>query len=432
MRFDYLVHLLTKTVLEAPPPSYLIGIRRFGATPLDVEEQLDELAALADTFGAPVVGREVAVLKAPTASHLLNQGKVNSIKTAALANNAKVIIVDDELTPSQQRNWEETTGLAVIDRCEVILGIFADRARTKEATLQVALARAQYSLPRLKRQWTHLERQRGGGSFRGGAGELQLEVDRRLLRVQIERLKRELKHVTTVRETQRERRLLVPVPSIALVGYTNAGKSTLFNALTDSQVYAQDKLFATLDPTTHSFFLENKQKAVLTDTVGFINKLPTMLIEAFKSTLEEAKLASLLLHVVDASHKNAIEQRRASEKILEDLKIKNKKTILVLNKVDKVRDTAIIPLLAEGYENVVVTSAKTRTGLDVLQHMIMKMCGEIYSIRRYRIPPDRHEMIALVNKFGLIEEEEYDDDAYYVVKAGVPQRFEYKLTPFLI
>ena len=137
-----MVHLLTKTVLEAPPPSYLVGIRRFGATPLDVEEQLDELAALADTFGAPVVGREVAVLKAPTASHLLNQGKVNSIKTAALANNAKVIIVDDELTPSQQRNWEETTGLAVIDRCEVILGIFADRARTKEATLQVALARA--------------------------------------------------------------------------------------------------------------------------------------------------------------------------------------------------------------------------------------------------------------------------------------------------
>lgn len=221
-----LENILTKTVQEAPPAAYLVGIRRSGMTATESEEHLDELKALTDTFGAPVVGREVAILRIPTASYLLNTGKVKEIAVAARALGAKVLVVDDDLTPSQQRNWETLTELAVIDRCEIILGIFADRAHTREAQLQVDLARAQYSLPRLKRQWTHLERQRGGGGFRGGAGELQLEVDRRLLRNKIEKLKKDLAFVRKIRATQRGQRLLVPVPSIALVGYTNAGKST--------------------------------------------------------------------------------------------------------------------------------------------------------------------------------------------------------------
>lgn len=425
-------HILTKAVEEAPPPAYLVGIRREGMTLAQTEEHLDELEALTETFGAPVVGREVATLRLPTASHLLNPGKVADIKTCATAVEAQVIVVDDDLTPSQQRNWEKLTGLAVIDRCEVILGIFADRARTREARLQVDLARAEYSLPRLTRQWSHLERQRGGGGFRGGAGELQLEVDRRLVRTQIERLKRELKHVRQVRSTQRERRLLVPVPGAALVGYTNAGKSTLLNALTGAGVLVEDKLFATLDPTTRRFSLPDRQDVVLTDTVGFIRKLPTMLVDAFKSTLEEAQLSNMLIHVVDASHPGALEQRKATEAILRDLEIADKPTILVLNKADKVEDEAVLPLLAEGYENVAITSAIDGRGTAHLASLMSKLCGDMVVSRRVCIPPNRHDLIALLSRTARVDHEEYDDSANYCAEVGMARRLEYKFSDYIV
>jgi len=427
-----LENILTKTVQEAPPAAYLVGIRRSGMTATESEEHLDELKALTDTFGAPVVGREVAILRIPTASYLLNTGKVKEIAVAARALGAKVLVVDDDLTPSQQRNWETLTELAVIDRCEVILGIFADRAHTREAQLQVDLARAQYSLPRLKRQWTHLERQRGGGGFRGGAGELQLEVDRRLLRNKIEKLKKDLAFVRKIRATQRGQRLLVPVPSIALVGYTNAGKSTLLNAMTGAQVLVADKLFATLDPTTRSVVLPNRQKAVITDTVGFVRKLPTMLVDAFKATLEEAELASVLVHVVDASHPHVMDQIKATESILEDLKIIDKPTVLVLNKVDKVSDKSIIPLLGEGYDNVVATGAKTGVGLEKLALLLGELCDQTAVWRKFCLPPNRYDLIGLLKEYSQIESEDYDDNANYCVVARIPERLYYKFSKFEI
>jgi GTP-binding protein HflX len=415
-----------------PVGAYLVGIRRDLMSRAEAEEHLEELVRLSETYGVPVLGREVALVRVPTASHLLNEGRVRQIHQAAVAVGADVIVVDDDLSPSQQRNWERLTGLAVIDRREVILGIFADRAQTREARLQVELARAEYSLPRLRRAWTHLERQRGGGGLRGGAGEAQLEVDRRMVRRHIDRLKRELAHVRRVRATQRRQRTEVPLPAAALVGYTNAGKSSLLNALTGAGVLEEDKLFATLDPTTRKFLLPNRQGIVITDTVGFIRKLPPTLVEAFKATLEEAKVATMLLHVVDASHPNAVEHRMATEAILEQLGIARKPTILVMNKVDMVGDRASLAHLARGAERVVATSTRTREGLDKLVEAMANLAGHDIGRIELRIPPDRHDIAASLRRVGQVEEEHYDErDAALIVTALVPRRYYARFSPFM-
>lgn len=389
---------------KKPLKGYLVGVRRSDMTTAEALEHLDELASLADTYGVPVVGQEIVNLREMNPAYLMGAGKVEQIARAAEALEADVIIIDDELSPSQQRNWEKLSKLAVIDRQEVILGIFADRAQTKEARLQVELARAEYSLPRLTRAWTHLERQRGGGGMRGGAGELQLEVDRRLLRLQIDKLKRDLKHVRQVRATQRFRRQSVPVPQAALVGYTNAGKSSLLNSLTGAGVLAEDKLFATLDPTTRKVILPNKQPLLITDTVGFIRKLPTQLVESFKATLEEAQLSKFLIHVVDASHPKVDEHIKATELVLEELGILNKPTLLVLNKVDLLEDRELLASLAEGYEWWVGTSTVSGEGMDKIAAHLADLAGYDLRLIKVNVPPDRQDVVHEIHEHGQVFE----------------------------
>lgn len=400
---------------------YLLGIQRPGVTAREAAEHLEELEQLTITYGVPVAGKEIAVVRDPNPAYLTGSGKVEQIRVACEAVGAGVIIIDDDLTPSQQRNWEEATGLAVIDRREVILGIFADRAQTREARLQVQLARAEYSLPRLTRAWTHLERQRGGGGLRGGAGEAQLEVDRRLVREQISKLKRELEHVRRVRATERKTRTKVPVPTAVLVGYTNAGKSSLLNALTGAKVLEEDKLFATLDPTTRKLPLPNGQLALISDTVGFVRKLPHTLVEAFKATLEEAQLANMLIHVVDASHVDALAQRTATETVLAELKAIDKPTILALNKVDRLPERFGLESLRRGYDYVVETSTVTGEGLEKLRDLITELAGHDIAEVMLRVPPDKYDVVSQLHELGQVVSTEHDDDITVII-ARVPEK----------
>lgn len=419
----------SQDTVKKPLAGYLVGVRRPGTSALDADDNMAELEQLVITYGIPVVGKEIAILREPSVTFLLGAGKVKQIAAAAESAGAEVLIIDDDLSPSQQRNWEKETNLAVIDRREVILGIFADRAQTKEARLQVQLARAEYSLPRLARAWSHLERQRGGGGARGGAGEMQIEVDRRLLRTQIQRLKRELDHVRRVRATQRKSRLDVPLPSAALVGYTNAGKSSLLNAMTGAGVLEEDKLFATLDPTTRKVVLPNGQGMLLTDTVGFIRKLPHDLVEAFKATLEEAQLATILIHVLDASHPGAMQHRKATEEVLDELKAINKPTILVLNKVDLVEDRSLLGNLAEGYRHVVYTSTVKGEGLDKLAEAMSDLSGHDMQQVTVRIPPDRFDMVSFMHREANVQRE-YHEDSTTVIEAQIPRKYHSRIAQF--
>ena len=264
----------------------------------------------------------------------MGKGKCDEISEQVGDLKCDVIIFDNEITPGQQRNWEELTKILVIDRHEVILDVFAERAQTKEAVLQVQLARLEYSLPRLRRAWTHLDRQRGGGVTQRGEGEAQIELDQRMLRDKISSTKKEIKQVSSRRVTSRKKRQRIPLATIAIVGYTNAGKSTLLNQITGSTVLSEDKLFATLDPTSRRAKLPGGRTVILTDTVGFIRKLPHRLIDAFKATLEEALVADILLHVVDFSSPEYRDHLLATQEVLNELGAADKDTIIVYNKID--------------------------------------------------------------------------------------------------
>ena len=424
----------TESTSKKPLGAYLVGIRRAGVTGIEALEHLEELKSLSETYGIPVLGEEVVMLRDINPKYLIGSGKAEQISAACEALEAEVIIFDDDLSPSQQRNWETLTNKAVIDRREVILGIFADRAQTREARLQVALARAEYSLPRLTRAWTHLERQRGGGGARGGAGEAQLEVDRRLVRTQIDRLKRDLKHVRQVRATQRKSRSEIPIPQAAIVGYTNAGKSSLLNAMTGAGVLQEDKLFATLDPTTRKITLPNGQLLLLTDTVGFIRKLPHTLVAAFKATLEEAQLATMLVHVVDASHPNALEQRTATEQVLAELEALDKPTILVLNKADLIPDRALLGPLMDGYDRVVITSTVTGEGLERLAHQMSDLAGHDLEHLRLRVPPDRHDVVSMLHREAQVRSVAHGDgeeDDHTYLDVVVPRKLHSRLQAFI-
>jgi GTP-binding protein HflX len=416
---------------KKPLAGYLVGVRRPGDSGITAREHLEELISLTQTYGVPVLGSEIVTLRDMNPTYLIGGGKAEEIFRTCEGLGADVIIFDDDLTPSQQRNWERLTKLAVIDRREVILGIFADRASTNEARLQVDLARAEYSLPRLTRAWTHLERQRGGGGVRGGAGEAQLEVDRRLVRRQIDRLKRDLKHVRQVRANQRRQRASEPVPQAAIVGYTNAGKSSLLNKLTGAGVLQEDKLFATLDPTTRKVQLPNNQVLLLTDTVGFIRKLPHTLVEAFKATLEEAQTASFLVHVVDASHPSALEQRRATEAVLEELEARQKPTILVLNKIDLVEDRSGLGQLAEGYDRVAAISTETGEGLEGLVELLEEFAAHKMLWVRLSVPADRHDVVSLMHREGRVDKIVHLPDSSTWIEGTVPKKFQRKVTEFL-
>jgi GTP-binding protein HflX len=300
-----------------------------------LEYSLEELERLAETAGAKVVRKFTQQLKNVTPATLMGRGKIEEIQSSLKELHPDLIIIDEDLSPAQQRNLESAFKLRVVDRSQLILDIFAQRARSNEGKLQVELAQLEYLLPRLTRQWTHLSRL-GGGIGTRGPGETQLEVDRRRIRERISHLKRRLKTVERTRMLQRKEREEVPFATVALVGYTNAGKSTLMNALTRAGVFVEDKLFATLDPTTRALKLPNGDKVMVVDTVGFINKIPHSLIEAFKSTLEEVRRADLLLHLVDMANPLFQEQIQVIEEVLDEIGAGEIPSILVPNKIDVV------------------------------------------------------------------------------------------------
>ncbi|MBI4284968.1 MAG: GTPase HflX [Chloroflexi bacterium] len=332
---------------EASERAYLVGVAVKDGQPQTgwtAESSLDELAQLAASAGATVVGKMVQQLPAPSGTHYLGKGKLTELLSLKNTTNYSVVIFDDELTPRQQRNLEELLGVKIIDRVALILDIFARRARTREGQLQVELAQHQYLLPRLAGQWQHLERL-GGGIGTRGPGESQLETDRRLIRSRIQRLEKQIAEISKQRTLYRQQRKKHGVPIVALVGYTNAGKSTLLNALSHASVLAEDKPFSTLDPTTRRIALPDKRIVLLTDTVGFIRKLPPAIVTAFRATLEELAEANLLLHVVDLASPNAPEQCQTVEAILADMKLDAKPRITVLNKIDLMlgKDQALRP-----------------------------------------------------------------------------------------
>jgi GTP-binding protein HflX len=331
----------------------LVGVSLPGQGGWFEEDSLDELALLADTAGARVAAREVQARKALDPAFYIGKGKAHQIKEIAEREKAGLIVFDDDLSPAQARNIEKVTGRRVIDRSELILDIFAQRARTAQAKAQVELAQLQYLLPRLKRMWQHLSRIRGGIGLRG-PGETQLETDRRVIKKKITELRKKISRIESVRHIQRQRRL--SEYNVAIVGYTNAGKSTLFNRLTGGDAFVEDRLFATLDATTRTVAL-GRRKLLLTDTVGFIRKLPHHLVASFRATLEEVVEADLLLHVIDASQHEIEERMKTVEQVLEDLGALGKPRIPVFNKVDLVKDPSILASLAEQYPGAVFCAA---------------------------------------------------------------------------
>ncbi len=343
---------------------------------------MEELAQLAKTAGADVVGRLIQRLPIPSKTHYLGKGKLGEILFLKGSVNYDVIIFDDELSPLQQQNLEETLQVKIIDRAALILDIFAKRARTREGQLQVELAQHQYLLPRLAGQWSHLERL-GGGIGTRGPGESQLETDRRLIHQKIHRLEAQIEEIRKHRALYRQQRKRSGIPIVALVGYTNAGKSTLLNALSQAGVFVEDKLFSTLDPTTRRLTLPDKSVVLLTDTVGFIRKLPPAIVTAFRATLEELSEANILLHVVDLASHNAPEQCQTVEDILADLNVKGKPRITALNKIDLLLDngqtwdeeSAINYLSDRGdviNKNTVLISAARKWGLTKLLEMLSR------------------------------------------------------------
>jgi GTP-binding protein HflX len=399
----------------------LVGIElpsRHHKVPL--QYNLDELERLAKTAGASVLGKHSQQIKNVTPATLIGRGKVDEIQKTLQQAHADLVIIDEDLTPAQQRNLESAFKIRVIDRSQLILDIFAQRARSSEGKLQVELAQLEYLLPRLTRQWTHLSRL-GGGIGTRGPGETQLEVDRRRIRERIGHLKRRLKTVERTRTLQRKERDAVPFATVALVGYTNAGKSTLMNTLTRAGVFVEDKLFATLDPTTRAMRLPNGDKVMIVDTVGFINKIPHSLIEAFKSTLEEVSRADLLLHLVDMANPLYDEHVDVIEKVLDEIGAGEIPTVLVPNKVDLASSAGVRQPKSANVSDVCPISALTGAGVTVL----METAGKILDRKKERFhacfTPAQGGLVALLRERGRIVKEKYDGDLLRVTAMVTPK-----------
>ncbi|MGB8169867.1 MAG: GTPase HflX [Chthoniobacteraceae bacterium] len=391
---------------------------------------LAELEELVDTLGVPVFDRMLVFHREMHPRYLIGSGKAEEIVAKAKAEALDVIIFDNELSPSQQRNWEQLSGITVIDRTEVILDIFGKRAQTREARLQVELARLQYSLPRLTRAWTHLVRQ-GGGIGARGEGETQLEQDKRRVRTAIDRCKDQLKEVRASRATQRKDRKRTPVPNAAIVGYTNAGKSSLLHRLTGADVLIEDKLFATLDTTTRKVALPNKQPLLLTDTVGFVRRLPHGLVDAFRATLEEATLADFLLHLLDASQPEVMEHYNTTMKVLAELGADERRMLVVLNKIDLVEDPAALVALRRHFPDAVCISVRTGEGLEELGEAMASQVANGTMTRELRIPQSEAGLIARVHRQAKVLETEYLGDEVRIV-ASLPTRLAADLAEWCV
>ncbi|KAJ0570918.1 putative small GTP-binding protein [Helianthus annuus] len=410
--------------------AYLVGVARKDETEelFTIEESLKELAQLADTAGLMVVDSTYQKLSTPNPRTYIGSGKVAEIKAAINAYGVETVIFDDELSPGQLRNLEKAFGgnVRVCDRTALILDIFDQRAATREASLQVALAQMEYQLPRLTKMWTHLERQSGGKVK--GMGEKQIEVDKRILRTQIGVLRKDLESVRKHRKQYRTRRLSVPVPVVSLVGYTNAGKSTLLNQLTGADVLAEDRLFATLDPTTRRVQMKNGKEFLLTDTVGFIQKLPTTLVAAFRATLEEISESSLLVHVIDISHPLAEQQIDAVEKVLSELDASSIPKLMVWNKVDKASNKEEIKQKAKDLEDTICISALKGSGLDEFCNAVQEKLKDSMVWVEALVPFDKGELLSTIHQVGMVEGTEYTENGT-LVRGHVPLRFARLLTP---
>lgn len=382
----------------------------FPAEPAQRGWMESEIRGLLETMGAEVAEVVPVHLREPSPRYLMGAGKTQEVIERATVLGAELIVIDHELSPSQQRNWEAASGVAVIDRHEVILEIFAQRAQTREAVLQVALARLEYSLPRLTRRWTELSQQRGGALRTRGAGETQLELDRRKILKRIDRIKQELAEVRRHRAVVRKSRKENLVTTAAIVGYTNAGKSTLLNRLTRAETLIEDKLFATLDPLTRRYQPAAGQDLLLTDTVGFVSRLPHQLVDAFRSTLEESLEADFLIQVADASDPNLDEHLRVVDGVLSELGRAEVPCLLVLNKIDLL-PPAERTLLGFRFPEAVLTSLSQGVGLESLDAALLRMMERTRVVLEFRFPLDRPDLVRLVHHQAVILREDYGDEA---------------------
>lgn len=409
----------------------LIGIETPEQHRGEAETLLEELEELVGNLDIGVEETRLVTVKKPNPRMLLGSGKAEEIIELVREREYDCIIFDNELSPAQQRNWERESGVCVIDRQEVILDIFGERAHTKAAVLQVELARLEYSLPRLRRAWTHLSRQRGGSAMQRGEGETQLEMDQRMVRKQIARVKEQLASVIRQRDVQRKQRMRVPMPSAALVGYTNAGKSSLLNRLTQAHVLAEDKLFATLDPTTRRHTLPSRQTLLLTDTVGFVRRLPHGLIESFKATLEEAIVSDFLIHVIDVSNPSFEDHIVTTRQVLEELGADSKKIITVYNKMDLVGDEIELRLLEAGHPEGIFISTRTGQGMDKLEAAMDEMLQDRVTPMELLIPHNRYDLINRLHRAGAVSEELPQDEGVYI-RGCIPARLQTPVIPFVI
>jgi GTPase len=400
----------------------LVGVELKARSAWDVQDSLDELGDLARTAGAEVVMRGTQKMEAPTPATFIGSGKAEEFAGLSRKNDVDTVIFDDELSAAQSRNLEKIFECKILDRTALILDIFGLRAQTREGKLQVELAQLQHLLPRLTRFWSHLSRQKGGIGMRGGEGESQLETDRRRTQERIARIERELEEVRQQRATQRAGRQRYPWPLASIVGYTNAGKSTLLNTLTGAEVVAEDKLFSTLDPTTRRLRLPTNQNVYLSDTVGFIRKLPHKLVEAFKATLEEVVCADLLIHVVDLSHPQAEDHIGAVNAVIDEIGAAGKPTLMVFNKVDLLENPELVRRRLEEHPNAVAVSAREATGLAELLAELGKLLRPLRELVELEVPHEASAVIARLHAVAQVVERDYD---------GKLARFKAHLPPYL-
>lgn len=391
-----------------------ISVKRKGIDRSESLEHLDELAFLSETAGADVIQKIYQELENPNPATVIGKGKVEEIKNIISDENISLLIFDDDLTSAQIRNLSNELKVKILDRSGIILDIFANRAKTLEAKTQVELAQLQYLLPRLTRMWTHLSKQYGGIGTKG-PGETQIETDRRIIRQRIGKLKEKIDDISIHKELIKKNR--ESLPCFALVGYTNTGKSTLMKAITSSDVYIEDKLFATLDTTIRSFYLPNGRKALLSDTVGFIRKLPAHLIASFQSTLSEASDADVLIHVVDVSLENFQEQVNVVDETLQILKISDKPTIIAFNKIDKLDELNEIFHLKEDYPNSIFISAERGINIHSLLDLIQAIYEKSSKLASIKLPySDMNQISNLYDNFEIVKRDDKEDGIYFEIK----------------
>jgi|TARA_B110000116_G_C16800859_1_gene570501 GTP-binding protein HflX len=415
----------------------LVGVYYDKSEADEATSLLQELRELVETLNIGIAKTTLIKVRETYPSHLMGKGKMAETIELAKELGCDCIIFDNELSPNQQRNWENDSNILVIDRHEVILDIFSMRARSREARLQVQLARMQYTLPRMARMWSHLDRQgggsgggKGGGGAARGEGEKQIEIDRRLARKKIDRVKAELEKVKKQRRTQRKERNRADLPHAAIVGYTNAGKSSLLNCLTESTVLAEDKLFVTLDTTTRKLNLEDGQTLLLTDTVGFVRRLPHDLVESFKATLEEALLANFLIHVIDGSSKDVLDHHETTLSVLKELGADEKKIVQVVNKIDLIDESKLWEL-KNNFPEAVFISVKTTHGISDLMDKMADMLLQNIVRHIMKIPQSRQDLVALLHREGKILSQDYVGNDI-VLTATYSKRFLAKFAEFVM